>query len=327
MTPIVSLFARHWPRLMLALLWAIGGEVLSWSFQSDRSELDWLLIVAGYAAMAYAFCDLAVRWNLRDLYGVAALGGLAALLHALLLNPQMALVEIPRTLVTRALGAQGILLMGMLLMWLLLLGVLPFRRLLFSLAVIMGLCWGTWVRYAPILTDLRAPVIEADTFTLIGVGCILVITLMAYMGTRFPAVAPAQLTLGSYEAGAVATVAIGLLYRQFDQGSIDGVTRGVVIGLIGICLAMQWFRKDSTRSYFARETQLRPDWPLVIGSLIAFLICAVVTFNAPIIGDEAFNQLSVVVLIFGIFGVTWLPGVAAILGLRAVLREVSATQQ
>src|SRR5690606_29472333 len=149
--------------------WAIGGEVLAWSFQPDRPALDWLLVLAGYIALAYALCDLAVRWNLRDLYGAAALGGLAALLHALLLNPQMALVEIPRTLITRALGAQGILLMGTLLLWLLLLGVLPLRRLMLPVAVVMGLCWGTWVRYAPILTDLRAPVIGADTFTLIGV--------------------------------------------------------------------------------------------------------------------------------------------------------------
>ncbi len=323
---MASQLARHWPRLTLALLWAIGGEILSWSFHPDRSALDWLLVIAGYAALSYALCDLAVRWNLRDLYGVAALGGLAALLHALLLNPQMALVEIPRTLVTRALGAQGILLMGMLLAWLLLLGVLPLRRLMLPIAVIMGLCWGTWVRYAPILTDLRAPVISADTFTLIGVSCALGIAAMAYMGTRFPAVTPTQLTLDSYETVFVAAVAIGLLYRQFDQGSIDAVARGIVVGLIGICLAMQWFRKDSTRSYFTRETQVRPDWPLVVGGLIAFLICAVIAFNAPVIGDEAFNQLSVVVLIFGIFGVSWLPGVAAILGLRAVLREVSATQ-
>lgn len=323
MTPYL---ARHWPRLTLALLWAIGGEVLAWSFPPDRALFDWILIAAGYIALAYALCDLAVRWNLRDLYGVAALGGLAALLHALLFNPQMALVEIPRTLVTRALGAQGILLMGMLLAWLILLGILPLRRLMLPIAVIMGLCWGTWVRYAPILTDLHAPVIGQDAFVVIGVGCALAIAVTAYTGDRLPAVTPSRLTLDNYEAGFVAAVVIALLYRQFDQVSVDAAARGAVVGLIGICLAMQWFRKDSTRSYFARDTKVRPDWPLVTGSLIAFLMCAAVAFSTPIVGSEAFNQLSVVVLIFGIFGLTWLPGVAAILGLRAVLREVSATQ-
>lgn len=318
--------ARHWPRLMLALLWAIGGEALAWSFPPDRSVFDWTLILAGYIALAYALCDLAVRWNLRDLYGVAALGGLAALLQALFLNPQMALVEIPRTLVTRALGAQGILLMGMLLAWLILLGVLPFRRLMIPIAVLMGLCWGTWVRYAPILTDLQAPVIGADLFTITGIGCVLAIVLAAYIGTRQPTIKSSLLTLDSYEAGFVMAVAIVLLYRQFDKGPIDNLSRAVVIGLIGICLAMQWFRKDSTRSYLAHEIGIRPDWPLIVGSLFAFLICAVSAFNTKIIGDETFNQLSAVVLIFGLFGATWLPGVAAILGLRAVLREVSATQ-
>ena len=241
-------------------------------------------------------------------------------------DPQMALVEIPRTLVTRALGAQGILLMGMLLLWLLLLGVLPLRRLMLPLSVIMGLCWGTWVRYAPILTDLRAPIISADAFTLVGVGCALAIAFMVYIGRRLPPVTPEELTLDSYEAGFIAAVTIALLYRQFDRGVIDNVSGGIVIGLVAICLGMQWFRKDSTRTYFNREVQLRPDWPLVASGLIAFLICAAIAFNAAIIGDETFNQLSVVVLIFGVFGVTWLPGVAAILGLRAVLREVSATQ-
>lgn len=323
---MAPLLARHWPRLTLALLWAIGGEVLAWSFQPDRTMLDWLLVIAGYIALAYALCDLAVRWNLRDLYGVAALGGLAALLHALLLNPQMALVEIPRTLVTRALGAQGILLMGMLLMWLLLLNVLPLRRVMLPIAILMGLCWGTWVRYAPILTDLRAPVMGADGFTLVGVGCVVTVVAMVIIGKRQMEIEPQHLLLDTYEAGFIAAVAITLLYRQFDRGAIDNVSRGIVIGLIGICLAMQWFRKDSTRSYFGRAVQIRPDWPLLTAGLIGFLICAVAAFNTPIIGDEAFNQLSAVVLIFGIFGVTWLPGVAAILGLRAVLREVSATQ-
>jgi len=102
------------------------------------------------------------------------------------------------------------------------------------------------------------------------------------------------------------------------------VARGLVVGLIGLCLAMMWFRKDSTRSYFAEPVQLRPPWLLVIGSFIVFLIASAIAFDTPVIGSEAFSQIDGVVLLFGLFGLAWIPGVAVILGLRAVLREVSA---
>ncbi len=317
-------FARHWPRVTLAVAWAIGGEVLAWSFPPDRPLIDWALILAGYAALAYAMIDLAVRWRMRDLYGVAALGGLAALVYALFMNPQATLTEIPRTLVTRALGAHGLILMGMLLLWLILLDVLPLKRLILPIAVVMGLCWGTWVRYGPLLTALRAPVIDVNTFSVIGVAIAAAIGLIAYAGTRVETVEPERLMLDPYEGAAVAAVLMALLYRQLDLAAVDMVARGLVVGLIGLCLAMMWFRKDSTRTFFHAPVRLRPPWALIAGSFLLFLIAGSVAFGAPVIGGEEFSQIDAVVLLFGFFGLAWMPGVAVILGLRAVLREVSA---
>lgn len=318
--------ARHWPRLTLALLWAVGGEILAWSFAPNRPLLDWLLILLGYVALGYALTDLAARWRIRDLYGVAALGGVAGLIYGLLMNPAFALEEIPRTLVTRVLGMQSLILMGMTLLWLLLLDRLPLRWITLPIAALMGLCWGTWVRHAPINTALAAPIIDIDTFTIVGLAVAGVVLLLVYLGSRLPSAKPESLLLTPYESAFCAIVLIATLYRQFDLDTIDMVSRGIVVGLMGLTLAMMWFRKDSTYGYLAQPVQLRPAWGILAAGLVAFLVCASAAFGAPTFGTEAFSQLEAVVLLFGLFGLTWVPGVAAILGLRAVLREVSATQ-
>ncbi|MEB2366629.1 MAG: hypothetical protein OZ933_11130, partial [Chloroflexota bacterium] len=127
------------------------------------------------------------------------------------------------------------------------------------------------------------------------------------------------------EAVVVGFAAVALIYRQLDLGAIDLESRGLVVGLIGLCLAMLWFRKDTTYGYLAGEVRVNPPWTTWCAGMMAFLIAASAAFSAPIIGDDSFNQVAAVVALFTLFGATWLPGVSVILGLRAVLREVSST--
>lgn len=318
--------ARHWPRLLLAVLWAIGSEVLLWSYPPDRTIMDWILNLAGYGVLAYALTDLAVRWRMRDLYGVAPLGGLAALLYALFVNPQFTLVDIPRTLVTRAMGSHALLFMGMLLLWLVMLRAVPLLHLLIPLAALIGACWGTWVRYAPILTDLPGPTLTDPTlFILIGLVIVALIGVVGLIGARMLPVRGESLLMQPTEAVVVGFAAVALIYRQLDLGAIDLESRGLVVGLIGLCLAMLWFRKDTTYGYLAGEVRVNPPWTTWCAGMMAFLIAASAAFSAPIIGDDSFNQVAAVVALFTLFGATWLPGVSVILGLRAVLREVSST--
>jgi hypothetical protein len=318
--------ARHVPRLALAVVWAIGSEVLLWSYPPDRTVLDWIFHLIGYGVLAYALTDLAVRWRVRDLYGVAPLGGLAALLYALAVDPQFTLADIPRTLVTRAMGSHALLFMGMLLLWLVMLRVVPLQRLLVPLAALIGLCWGTWVRYAPTLTDLPGPTLSDPTlFLVIGIAAVGLIGVVAVIGSRLPAASGESLLLQPVEAGVVAFAAIALIYRQLDLGAIDLESRGLVVGLVGLCLAMLWFRKDTSYGYLVGSIQVNPPWGTWFAGMLVFLICASAAFSAPIIGDDSFNQVAAVAALFTLFGATWLPGVSVILGLRAVLREVSST--
>lgn len=318
--------ARHLPRLLLAVLWAIGSEVLLWSYPPDRTVMDWILILAGYGVLAYSLTDLAVRWRLRDLYGVASLGGLAALLYALIINPQFMLEDIPRTLVTRAMGSHALLFMGMLLLWLVMLRAVPLQWLLGPLAALIGLCWGTWVRYAPVLTDLPGPPLTDPTvFIVVGIAVVVMIGAVGLIGSRMPMTTGESLLMQPVEAAVVGLVAIALVYRQLDLGAIDLESRGLVVGLIGLCLAMLWFRKDTSYGYLIGDVRVNPPWGTWFASMMAFLIGASAAFSAPIIGDDSFNQVAVIAALFTLFGAMWLPGVSVILGLRAVLREVSST--
>ncbi|MBK9122258.1 MAG: hypothetical protein IPM16_03920 [Chloroflexi bacterium] len=325
-TGLAPQLARHLPRLLLAILWAIGAEVLLWSYPPDRSVIDWILTLAGYGVLAYALVDLAIRWRLRDLYGVAPLGGLAALLYALVVNPQFTLIDIPRTLVTRAMGSHALLFMGMLLLWLVMLRAVPLQRLLVPLAALIGVCWGTWVRYAPILTDIPGPTLTDPTlFLIVGIGVVALIGGVGLIGSRTPLARGEALLMQPAEAVVVGFAAIALVYRQLDLGAIDLESRGLVVGLIGLCLAMLWFRKDTSYGYLVGDVRVDPPWGTWFAGMMAFLIGASVAFSAPIIGDDSINQVAAIAALFTLFGAIWLPGVSVILGLRAVLRQVSST--
>src|SRR5512134_3791736 len=104
-----SRFATLPLRLLLAALLAYGSEVLVWTNPPGRPLLEWLLFAPGYLVLASILLDFVVRYRVRDLFGVLILAGFYSLSAALLLNPESMLIDMPRTLVTRVMGAHGLL--------------------------------------------------------------------------------------------------------------------------------------------------------------------------------------------------------------------------
>ncbi|MBZ0287452.1 MAG: hypothetical protein K8I30_07545, partial [Anaerolineae bacterium] len=145
-------------RLALAAALLFGSEILLWNDPPLRSALDWLVLAVGYLAISAALLDLGVRCRVRELFGLIVLAGIYALLNGLLLNPQTALFDVPRTLITRVLGAHT--LVGLLM---LLLSLSRFTRRYALAAAVVGLAWGVWVRWLPLLADMVATAAPLST--------------------------------------------------------------------------------------------------------------------------------------------------------------------
>src|SRR5262245_39662 len=92
----------------LATLILFGSQVLFWMEPERLSLLDWLLIAAGCLALSAALLDFAARWRIYDLFGLLLLAGICGLCSGLLLNPGIALADVPRTLVTRVAGLDAL---------------------------------------------------------------------------------------------------------------------------------------------------------------------------------------------------------------------------
>jgi hypothetical protein len=96
-------------RLLMAALLLFGSEILLWIDPPARAFTDWLLLVVGYVALGALVLDLAARYRIRSVYDAMLVIAIYALCAGLLLNPQTALADFPRTFMTRVLGAHGLL--------------------------------------------------------------------------------------------------------------------------------------------------------------------------------------------------------------------------
>ncbi len=94
-------------RLLLAALLGFASEVLLWT-QPTRPLLDWALLALGYLALSGLLLEIAARYRLRDAFGLLTLAGIYGMLNGLILNPATALIDVPRTLITRAMGAHAV---------------------------------------------------------------------------------------------------------------------------------------------------------------------------------------------------------------------------
>src|SRR5262245_44167139 len=139
-------------RLMLVALLMFGSEILVWVNPPGRTLVDWLLLIPGYVALAAILLDFTVRYRVRDLFGALVLTGIYSLLAALVLNPQYAFLDLPRTFITRVMGAHALLGAEMFGLFLALTGgnSRRVRRLLLAGCLIVGLAWGFWVRWWPV---------------------------------------------------------------------------------------------------------------------------------------------------------------------------------
>jgi hypothetical protein len=307
-------------RGLLAGLLLLASEMLLWTNPPGRAPQDWLLLMAGYAALAALLLDFAARYRIRDVYGLLALAGLYGLLNGLLLNPQTALADVPLTWATRVMGAHTLVGFGMLA---LLLGLNAGHRLrVWAAAALVGLLWGVWVRWLPTFTDIAAEIVPLSIFLLTAAPALLPVIALAWLA-KGRAVEAANLKLRLVERLPVAAVLVGLyIVRQPDIDQLSLVVLGV---LAGFCWLLLWFQKRDGGAML-----LDSALPLHSSAPMTLLIAGGIALAGGALGYHLefaeTGPLDAMIGLFAAFGLVWLPTVSLVLGVRAY-RQMGRTQK
>ena len=305
-------------RLLLAALLAFGSEIGVWTMPTTRSPLDWALLVIGYVALSALLLEIAARYRLRDIFGLMTLAGLYGMLNGLILNPQSALIDLPRTLITRAMGAHGLI--GLLVLALFFSGR-GRRSLILSLGVtlILGAGWATWARWAPV-EFAQQSASPPPTLILYGtVGVILIA--LTLLGVKRAGL-PDDLRLGAGGWAFTLAALIGLLVLHVAQNQIDPLALVIIVTLSVFAVMIIWFQKrekgDTLLDHLAELSWLRFD-----GLVIVFAVGALVGYGLPRLTTTD-DPIALLTALFTAYGLVWFPAVTLVLGSRALAREARA---
>lgn len=301
-------------RLLLALCLFFSAELV---FLTDvqRPLWLWLPVSVGYVALAALMLHIMVIWTVRELFGALVLLGGWSLFASALLNPQIVLERLPVTLVSRGLGVQFLAAS---------LGLALFAALMRSTAgtrwlwagVAVGVYWGLWGRLYPLLlADLTPPL--APLIRGILAGALVLFLLMARWGVaRGAALHPSDLRLGRVSLWAVLGVLVLLMAWRLGVGHLPREGLSLIITLLAFCGVVLWFQKRTQQPTSLLDVWLPfgsgGDFWAILGGGAFVGVGLLVYVGVPPLTP----LLELLSLTFGFLGLTWLPTVSAILGIR-----------
>jgi hypothetical protein len=325
------------------LLLAFGSEILVWTNPPGRPLLEWLLLIPGYLALSAVLLDFMVRYRVRDLFGALLLTGIYALAASLILNPASTLNDLPRTLVTRIMGAHALIAAEMIGLFLALTGGKQSNRNLWIGCVVVGLAWGIWVKNWPVEEGFGA--VSLVTMLAFGVGGIAIIALYLYgVLPRFQGDLPTQTPPSNVLLNPIVSdesLNILLLTRRDWMMVVGMVTlllvirllQGQVIGaglilcplLLVLCWGVLWFRgRKRGDTLLDHHLPIRPlGLPYALIAAVIFLAVGIFAYNLPEISFGAVTPFVLIGLGFTSYGLAWLPTVSLVLGVQGYLRQLA----
>lgn len=303
-------------RLWLAGLFFFGSEIVLWT-DTQREWVEWLLIAGGYLALSALTLEAAAFFRARSIFEALALAGMVGLANGLLLNPTTALVDVPRTLVTRAMGGHALMALAMIGAFTLITGA---RRTSAGLSALglgaagLGLFWGLWARWSP--TELAAQP-ETPLSIMLGLGglTLLILTALARWlpNTAIPRLSRLDWTL-------CLGILLALLIIRLLSDQLDSFALIAVPLLIVYCLAVLYFRQRKKPGSFMDTGSSAPAW-------IGFGLAAAVFLGAGALGYHLprliawGDLLASVAVVFTAYGLIWLPCMSLVLGAQAFSRQ------
>ncbi len=346
--------------ILLALLLAFGSEILVWTNPLGRPLLEWLLLIPGYLALSAVLLDFIVRYRVRDLFGALILTGIYALAGALVLNPASTLNDLPRTLVTRIMGAHALIAAEMIGLFLVLTGggKRTSRNLLIGCAVV-GLAWGIWVKNWPQEEGYGA--VSLPTMLAFGAVGLVLIALYLYvvlprlqagifrtspsdslavngegearpviLGTKISSPSASDDSLNVHLLSPrgwlmIIGVLMVLLMVRLLQGQVIGAGLILCPLLLVLCWGILWFRERKRGdTLLDHHVPIRPlSLPYLLLAAVIFLGVGVFAYNLPDIKLGTITPFTLIGLGFTAYGLAWLPTVSLVLGVQGYLRQLA----
>lgn len=300
-------------RLWLAGLFFFGSEIILWT-NTQREWVEWLLIAGGYLALAALTLEAAAFFRARSVFEALALAGMVGLANGLLLNPTTALIDLPRTLVTRAMGGHALMALAMIGVFTLITGA---RRTLAGLsigAVGLGLFWGLWARWSP--TELAGQP-ETPLAVMLGAGALTLFILTA-MARLLPTASIPRLNRLDWTL--CLGVLLALLIIRLLNDQLDSFALTAVPLLIVYCLAVLYFRQRKKAGSFMDTGSNAPAWAGFGIACAIFLGAGVIGYHLPRL-VEGSDLLALLAVVFTAYGLIWLPCMSLVLGAQAFSRQ------
>jgi len=321
--PLVRHSASVWlVRAALAALILFGSQILFWMEPEHHSPLEWLLLVAGCLALSTALLDFAVRWRIYDLFGLLLLAGIGGLGSGLLLNPQLALTDVPRTLVTRVVSLDVLAGLAVLALAGALSGESRKRWRLAVAVIVVGLIWGQWAHWSPLSaesTEVSLPTVLVYGGVLLILAAILTVIALG----RAANLTPDHLRLSLPGWLAVLLVGVGIVAVRLAQNQVDTVSLVSIPTLMAFCAFLLRFQRRA-RGDMWLSTRL-PHAPIspvaVVIPFTVFLVAGIAGYFLPRAPDPD-NLTTLLGAAFTAFGLVWLPMVSLVLGARAFIKEI-----
>lgn len=310
-------------RVRLAALMAFVMEIglgLAWT---PRPPVELALLPLAYLVLAAFTLDVGVRLRVRGVYGVLALAGLAALVHAIIAAPVTGFADLPRTVFTRVLGAGG--LAAGIALYLLIVLHHPARGrswLPFVLLAGLGVAWGVWGRWSVGLYT-GDPTAQTDPAVLFGSAGLALVGLLVLMGVRLPV--GGDLRLGRLGWTLTGGVLAGLVAVRLAGAQLDGLALAFSVPLLAACAGvLYWQYRPAALMVWDGLTPPVLGWQTTL--LIGLLIGGALIGYALPRGAGAADPAFVLSAVFTAYGFVWLPALAALIALRGLGRRLRAGQ-
>lgn len=305
-------------RLVFAAVLLVCSEWIVWQSPLDFSALEWLGWTAVYVALAAIMLDLLVRLRVGEVFSLLLLAGVYGLLNATLIS-HIATRDLPFSLIVRPLAAQPLAFMGALAAYQVLTSGRATGPRDLGVTLIVGVVWGVWVRWFPVVSDDPVPLAErGDALGALGIALVALMTL----ATVLPADQPryrAQWLLTPIEWALAGGVLLAALVIGVSNGTVGGLGSLIVLSLIGFMLVVLVMTLPMRAPESLLDTITPPRRPHLMAWLIlviGFLVAGAVGYSLPGSGDSSLQSDLVFGMLTG-FGVVWPPAVSAVIGVRA----------
>lgn len=309
-------------RLVLGAVLLTFSEAVMWQNPVAHSAADWLARAILYVCIGAILLDVTVRFQARDIAGLALVGGLYGLLNGGLIGRDV-YTNFPWNLLLRGMGLQtGAGIYGLLFFILVIQGRQVDWRAILG-AVVVGALWGIWLKWYPIQTVTSWGAVSLETGITVFLVCAGVTGLLFLLfAPGFSVIKEDSLLLEWWEAILVGIPPfIALISGLLDEALIPAALFALVVVIIAVIIgALNLNRHGSDPSFLANITIAVPNPATFLILVAVFLTTGALAATITTDADSPLGIATYWIIIAA--GALWLPAASVLVGIRAYRAEV-----